>query len=126
MKARLTKAGTNFRERVVPGEIVNATLDLIVCHEVTTPPAVAMLRARGIHKVFDPSRILVTPDHFVPNKDILSAELAKSLRAWREEQDGESDGAAQAHGRSPGLALHWRLPGRDGQAPPCRRVPGAR
>lgn len=79
-------AAHSGRERVVPGEIVNATLDLIVCHEVTTPPAVAMLRARGIHKVFDPSRILVTPDHFVPNKDILSAELAKALRAWREEQ----------------------------------------
>ncbi len=79
-------AAHSGRERVVPGEIVNATLDLIVCHEVTTPPAVAMLRARGIHRVFDPSRILVTPDHFVPNKDILSAELAKALRAWREEQ----------------------------------------
>jgi 3-isopropylmalate/(R)-2-methylmalate dehydratase large subunit len=74
------------RERVVPGEIVNARLDLIVCHEVTTPPAVAMLKRLGIEKVFDPSKVLVTPDHFVPNKDILSAELAKALRRWREEQ----------------------------------------
>jgi 3-isopropylmalate/(R)-2-methylmalate dehydratase large subunit len=45
-----------------------------------------MLRRLGIHKVFDPSKILVTPDHFVPNKDIRSAELAAHLRAWREEQ----------------------------------------
>ncbi len=74
------------REHVVPGEIINASLDLIICHEVTTPPAVAMLRKLGIHKVFDPSKILVTPDHFVPNKDIRSAELASQLRKWREEQ----------------------------------------
>jgi len=74
------------RETVVPGEIVNAKLDLIVCHDVTTPPAVQMLRKLGINKVFDPTKILVTPDHFVPNKDIKSAELAKQLRAWRIEQ----------------------------------------
>lgn len=74
------------REQVVPGEIVNAKLDLIVCHDVTTPPAVQMLRKLGINKVFDPTKILVTPDHFVPNKDIKSAELAKQLRAWRIEQ----------------------------------------
>lgn len=74
------------RARVVPGEIVNARIDLVVCHEVTTPPAVAMLRRLGVTKVFDPSRIVVTPDHFVPSKDILSAELAKALRLWREEQ----------------------------------------
>ena len=79
-------AAHSGRERVVPGEIVNARIDLIVCHDVTTPPAVAMLRKLGIDKVFDPSKILVTPDHFVPNKDIKSAELSKQLREWRIEQ----------------------------------------
>ena len=79
-------AAHSGRESIVPGEIVNAKLDLIVCHDVTTPPAVAMLRKLGINKVFDPTKILVTPDHFVPNKDIKSAELSKHLREWREEQ----------------------------------------
>jgi 3-isopropylmalate/(R)-2-methylmalate dehydratase large subunit len=79
-------AAHSGRDSVVPGEIVNATLDLIVCHDVTTPPAVQMLRKLGIHKVKDPSKILVTPDHFVPNKDIKSAELSKYLREWRIEQ----------------------------------------
>ncbi|HJV22547.1 MAG TPA: 3-isopropylmalate dehydratase large subunit [Holophagaceae bacterium] len=74
------------RESVRPGEIVNAKLDLVICHEVTTPPAVEMLRKLGITKVWDPTKILVTPDHFVPNKDIKSAELTKALRQWREEQ----------------------------------------
>lgn len=79
-------AAHSNRESVVPGEIVNVKLDLIVCHDVTTPPAVTMLRKLGINKVFDPKSILVTPDHFVPNKDIKSAELSKQLREWREEQ----------------------------------------
>jgi 3-isopropylmalate/(R)-2-methylmalate dehydratase large subunit len=71
------------RESVRPGEIVNAALDLVICHEVTTPPAVEMLEKLGITKVWDPTKILVTPDHFVPAKDIPSAELAAALRAWR-------------------------------------------
>jgi 3-isopropylmalate/(R)-2-methylmalate dehydratase large subunit len=79
-------AAHSGRDLVRPGEIVNAKIDLIVAHDVTTPPAVAMLRKLGINKVFDPSKILVTPDHFVPNKDIKSAELAKQLREWRIEQ----------------------------------------
>ena len=79
-------AAHSGRDSVVPGEIVNAKIDLIVCHDVTTPPAVAMLRKLGINKVHDPSKILVTPDHFVPNKDIKSAELSKQLREWRIEQ----------------------------------------
>lgn len=79
-------AAHSSRDTVVPGEIVNAKLDLIVAHDVTTPPAVAMLRKLGINKVFDPTKILVTPDHFVPNKDIKSAELSKQLREWRIEQ----------------------------------------
>src|SRR3990167_688537 len=69
---------------VKPGELINADIDIIMCHDVTTPPAIEMLKQRGILKVFDPNKIVVTPDHFVPNKDIKSAELAKRLREWVE------------------------------------------
>jgi len=70
------------KNTVVPGELVNAKLDLVMCHDVTTPPAVEMLAKRGMNRVWDPNRIVVTPDHFVPAKDILSAELHKSLEKW--------------------------------------------
>ncbi|MCK5460353.1 3-isopropylmalate dehydratase large subunit, partial [Candidatus Parcubacteria bacterium] len=36
--------------------------------------------------VWNPDKIVVTPDHFVPNKDIKSAQLAKELNDWAEEQ----------------------------------------
>ncbi|HNG93216.1 MAG TPA: 3-isopropylmalate dehydratase large subunit [Acidobacteriota bacterium] len=74
------------RETVHPGEIVNAEIDLVVAHEVTTPPAIKMLAKLGITKVFDPKRIVVTPDHFVPNKDIQTAQLTKELREWAIDQ----------------------------------------
>ncbi|MFC1690738.1 3-isopropylmalate dehydratase large subunit [Nanoarchaeota archaeon] len=73
------------KESVKPGELIDAEIDIALCHDVTTPPAIKMLAEKGIKKVFDPDKIVVTPDHFVPNKDIKSAELAKRLREWVKE-----------------------------------------
>ncbi len=67
---------------VRPGEIINARIDTVMCHDVTTPPAISMLENLDMDSVFDPEKIVVIPDHFVPNKDIQSAELAKRLRDW--------------------------------------------
>jgi 3-isopropylmalate/(R)-2-methylmalate dehydratase large subunit len=70
------------KKKVAPGELVDANIDIVMCHDVTTPPAISMLEERGIDKVFDPDKIVVTPDHFQPPKDIKSAELHKRLDAW--------------------------------------------
>ena len=70
------------RKKVVPGELVEAKIDIVMCHDVTTPPAISMLEEKGIDRVFDPEKIVVTPDHFQPAKDIKSAELHKRLEAW--------------------------------------------
>jgi 3-isopropylmalate/(R)-2-methylmalate dehydratase large subunit len=70
------------RKKVVPGELVDAKIDIVMCHDVTTPPAISMLEEKGIDKVFDPEKIVVTPDHFQPAKDIKSAELHKRLDGW--------------------------------------------
>jgi 3-isopropylmalate/(R)-2-methylmalate dehydratase large subunit len=69
-------------DRVVPGQLVDANIDVVMCHDVTTPPAISMLVAKGIDRVFDPNKIVVTPDHFQPAKDVKSAELHKRLDAW--------------------------------------------
>jgi len=70
------------KEKVVPDELVDAKIDIILCVDVTTPPAISMLEEKGIDKVFDAERIIVTPDHFQPAKDIKSAELHKRLDGW--------------------------------------------
>ena len=52
------------QKAVVPGQLVDAKIDVVMCHDVTTPPAISMLMAKGIDRVFDPNKIVVTPDHF--------------------------------------------------------------
>ncbi len=69
-------------DAVSPGQLVDAKLDVVLCHDVTTPPAISMLAERGIDKVFDTDKLVVTPDHFQPGKDIKSAELHKRLDEW--------------------------------------------
>jgi 3-isopropylmalate/(R)-2-methylmalate dehydratase large subunit len=86
------------KKEVKPGEIINADIDLVMCHDVTTPPAITMLEKEGITKVFDKSKIVVTPDHFVPNKDIKSAELAKRLRDWVNKNNIENYYEVGCHG----------------------------
>ena len=70
------------RQKVAPGELIDAKLDIVMCHDITTPPAISMLVEKGIDKVFDREKIVVTPDHFQPAKDIKSAELHKRLDDW--------------------------------------------
>lgn len=69
-------------ETVAPGQLVDASIDVVMCHDVTTPPAISMLVEKGIDRVFDPEKIVVTPDHFQPAKDVQSAELHKRLDEW--------------------------------------------
>lgn len=75
-------ARASGQDKVVPGQLVDAQIDVVMCHDVTTPPAISMLEEKGIDKVFDAERIVVTPDHFQPAKDIKSAELHKRLDQW--------------------------------------------
>jgi 3-isopropylmalate/(R)-2-methylmalate dehydratase large subunit len=75
-------ARSGGKSAVGAGELVDASIDVIMCHDVTTPPAITMLEDKGIDAVFDEERIVVTPDHFQPAKDIKSAELHKRLDKW--------------------------------------------
>jgi len=75
-------ASHSGRDRVKPGELINAQIDVVMCHDVTTPPAISMLEKRGLNRVFDREKIVVTPDHFQPAKDIQSAELHRRLDQW--------------------------------------------
>ncbi|MBL7153550.1 MAG: 3-isopropylmalate dehydratase large subunit [Phycisphaerae bacterium] len=70
------------KESVRAGELVDAAIDVVMCHDVTTPPAISMLVEKGIDKVFDRDKIIVTPDHFQPAKDVKSAELHRRLDLW--------------------------------------------
>jgi 3-isopropylmalate/(R)-2-methylmalate dehydratase large subunit len=74
------------RRKVVPGELVNVKVDLVLANDITAPIAIKEFRRIGVKKVFDRKKIVMVPDHFVPNKDILSAEQAKLMRDFALEQ----------------------------------------
>jgi 3-isopropylmalate/(R)-2-methylmalate dehydratase large subunit len=69
-----------------PGDFINARPDMILSNDITAPIAIKEFRRLGVKKVFDPKKIVMVPDHFVPNKDIASAEQAKMLREFAREQ----------------------------------------
>src|SRR4030042_1755534 len=70
------------KRSVRPGDLIDAKLDVVLFIDVPGPAAIKMLEARGIDKVVDREKIVVTPDHFQPPKDIQSAELHKRLDDW--------------------------------------------
>ena len=68
------------RESVRPGEFVYADVDIALGNDVTAPIAIKRLAEAGIERVWDRERIALVPDHFTPNKDIPSAQQARTLR----------------------------------------------
>ncbi|MBC8461054.1 MAG: class I tRNA ligase family protein, partial [Deltaproteobacteria bacterium] len=69
-------------ETVTPGELIICQLDLVMGNDVTAPISIDILKKEGIETVFDAEKIALIPDHYVPNKDILSAELCKTMREF--------------------------------------------
>jgi len=74
------------KREVSPGEFVNVRVDLILANDITAPIAIKEFQRIGVDKVFDPQKVVMVPDHFVPNKDIASAEQAKLMREFCYEQ----------------------------------------
>ncbi|MDD6651904.1 MAG: 3-isopropylmalate dehydratase large subunit [Eggerthellales bacterium] len=73
-------------DEVVPGQLVECDLDLVLANDVTAPIAIKKVAEIGVDKVFDPTRVLIVPDHYTPNKDIAAAEQAKICRDFAKAQ----------------------------------------
>jgi 3-isopropylmalate/(R)-2-methylmalate dehydratase large subunit len=74
------------KKKVNPGDLINVRVDLILANDITAPIAIKEFRRIGVDNVFDPQKVVMVPDHFVPNKDIASAEQAKLMREFAHEQ----------------------------------------
>ncbi len=71
---------------VAPGDLIEAKVDLAFAHDFTAPIAIQVFKEIGAPRVFDRKKIALVADHFVPNKDIPSAEQAKVMRDFAREQ----------------------------------------
>ncbi|MFO7459239.1 MAG: 3-isopropylmalate dehydratase large subunit [Desulfatiglandales bacterium] len=67
-------------ESVRPGDLIKARVDLALANDITAPLAIRVFEEIGRKAVFDPERIALVADHFVPNKDIASAQQAKLMK----------------------------------------------
>ncbi len=74
-------------DRVEPGQIINAKVDLVLANELSAAVAIGVMRGiKGASRVFDPTKIALVEDHFVPAKDAQSAKLAKLMKDFAAEQ----------------------------------------
>ena len=67
---------------VEAGQLIEADLDLVLGNDITSPVAIKEMAKMHVEGVFDKDKIALVPDHFVPNKDIKSAEHCKCVREF--------------------------------------------
>lgn len=69
-------------DKVEAGQLIEANLDLVLGNDITSPVAIKEMDKMKVQGVFDKDKIALVPDHFVPNKDIKSAEHCKCVREF--------------------------------------------
>ena len=72
-------------ESVKPGQMIECKLDAVHMNDITFPPALREFKKIG-KPVFDKEKIYLIPDHFTPNKDVVSATQSKVMRDFVKEQ----------------------------------------
>ncbi len=72
---------------VKAGQLIEASLDLVLGNDITTPVAISVMDGFKSDKVFDKDKIALVMDHFIPNKDIKSAENCKCCRDFATKHD---------------------------------------
>jgi 3-isopropylmalate/(R)-2-methylmalate dehydratase large subunit len=71
---------------VRPGDVVMVRCDVVMANDISGPVAFRAMETMGVARVFDPDRVVMVADHFMPAKDTRSAELQKRLRDWADQQ----------------------------------------
>lgn len=67
---------------VKAGQLIEADLDMVLGNDITSPVAINEMKKMNNQTVFDKEKIALVMDHFIPNKDIKSAENCKCCREF--------------------------------------------
>ena len=86
MSQKILAAHAGLSE-VKAGQLIEADLDLVLGNDITSPVAIHEMDKMTVKTVFDKDKIALVPDHFVPNKDIKSAEHCKCVREFAAKHD---------------------------------------
>ena len=74
-------------DRVEPGQLIEANLDMVLGNDITSPVAINEFEKCGAAGVFDREKIALVLDHFAPNKDIKAAQQCKQTRQFADKYD---------------------------------------
>ena len=77
---------SHLRDKPSPENMV-LDLDVVMCHEITTPIAIIDLMEKGMDQVFDNTKIKAVIDHVTPAKDSKTATQGKIMREWARRHD---------------------------------------
>jgi 3-isopropylmalate/(R)-2-methylmalate dehydratase large subunit len=80
-------AGHSGRDEVEPGQLVNASVDLVMINDLMGAMTFKIMERMGAQQVFDPARVAAVHSHIAPSADIRSAEQSYVLRQWAKDQD---------------------------------------
>lgn len=86
MTQKILAAHAGLKE-VKAGQLIEADLDLVLGNDITSPVAIKEMEKMNVDGVFHKDKIALVPDHFVPNKDIKSAENCKCVREFAYKHD---------------------------------------
>ena len=81
MTQKILAAAAGLSE-VKAGQLIEADLSLVLGNDITSPVAIHEMERFDKKGVFDKDKIALVLDHFVPNKDIKSAEHCKCVREF--------------------------------------------
>ncbi|MDI6736047.1 MAG: 3-isopropylmalate dehydratase large subunit [bacterium] len=69
-------------KEVSAGELIEVKVDVALGNDITSPLAIVEFEKLGVKSLFDPDKVVLVLDHFVPNKDVRSAEQCKFVRQF--------------------------------------------
>lgn len=69
-------------DHVEAGQLIEAKLDLVLGNDITSPVAIHEMEKMTVDTVFDKDKVALVMDHFIPNKDIKSAQHCKCVREF--------------------------------------------
>ncbi|MEE3712530.1 3-isopropylmalate dehydratase large subunit [Campylobacter devanensis] len=74
-------------KKVSAGQIVESNIDMVIGNDITTPISIKAFKESGAKKLANPNGFAIVMDHYIPAKDIMSANQAKISRDFAYEHD---------------------------------------
>lgn len=74
-------------KKISAGQIVESNIDMVIGNDITTPISIKAFKESGAKKLANPNGFAIVMDHYIPAKDIMSANQAKISRDFAYEHD---------------------------------------